>query len=137
MLKINHVWLCDMAQIFIQIFFLSQNVNVWFLRCVSLCQHISQCGVKYTRNQITTCVMALKVGQGKKDSIKLHIKTATCDLCYLMTLYNKCNFSYHQCLEINSELFVFICGSESRRHADSSEAPVWKWCARQEEWQRQ
>ncbi len=23
--------------------------------------------------------MALKVGQGKKDSIKLHIKTATCD----------------------------------------------------------
>ncbi len=78
--------------------------------------------------------MALQVGQGEKDSIKLHIKVATCDLCYLMILYNKCNFSYHQCLEINC---VYLCGSESRRHADRSEAPVWKWCARQKEWQRQ
>lgn len=25
-------------------------------------------------------VMALKVGQGKKDNMRLHIKTATCDL---------------------------------------------------------
>lgn len=39
----------------------------------------------------------------EKDSLKLHIKMATCDL---IILYNKCNFSYHQCLEINC---LFIC----------------------------
>lgn len=64
-------------------------------------------------------VMALKVGQGKKDNMRLHIKTAICDLWYLMTLCDKTQ-------EINSELFAFICGSESRRHEDSSEAPVCK-----------
>jgi len=40
--------------------------------------------------------------------------------------------------EKNLNLFLLICDSESwRRHEDSSEAPVCKWSARQEEWQRQ